>query len=395
MELTERDKALHQLRVDGYPIYFTTSNGRDFSRLRGERIKECQLLSLRDALIEFAKVTPKPPGLEYETLETGELIPVSLMVKNPQPLPWDDFAVISIDFTASTKIRLWTALYAAQRISHDAAWAAIEPIIRRYGFDIRHLRGMEGESYALEGASAKEWEIDAEVDAASLKLGTLFDIHLELGHSIFYSGTSVASARQAFELVKLGRVTQLLGLHECEWLEVKQSAYDLKNNGQLWKLELSQDVASFANGTQGCLIIIGIGTRNIDGSDVLSKVQPVPPLGSRVRRYHDVLHSHVYPPIDSLDIVDLEEANGRLICIYFPSQPDHLKPFIVSGGRASKQHQGGMFSIVQRRVEDTKVLNARDLHAQIVAGRTLLRSGVTLPQSSDRQGTPSRPSELK
>jgi hypothetical protein len=374
---SQEDNSLHTFTVGDSTVVATSPNGRDFSRVHGEHLEKCNLYTFGAALIQYAEsILDKPKGMQYDFLDSGERVSASLYLDNPHALAWDEFGFISINFTATPKAEVLMALRAAGIANRQAIADAIDATIRRYSMTLIHIIDMDHDGFSYSSAEegySRQWEIAAYINTKDFDLATLFSIHLELAYSVFYSGATLSTARQAFELVKIGQIAALLGMRECEWLDAKQAAYDLKTGGDLWKLELSQDVASFANAEQGGLVIIGVGTRNIDGSDVLIRIQPVPVTNNRIRRYHDIIHARVYPPIDGLVIERVAFGKGELICLYVPPQRDFLKPFIVDGGRVGKKHHGGMFSIVRRRGEDTMALNARELHAQIVAGRAFLR----------------------
>ena len=69
-------------------------------------------------------------------------------------------------------------------------------------------------------------------------------------------------------------------------------------------------------------------------------------------------------------------GGSRLIDV--PPQPEELKPFLVHGAIVDGRVEGTFISIVRRRGEASIPMTAPMIHAQIAAGRALLR-GDTRP----------------
>ena len=66
----------------------------------------------------------------------------------------------------------------------------------------------------------------------------------------------IGGARAA---LRAGAPTDLLGLAECGWLDVKAGVYRLDDPAKA--LELAKDVAAFANTGTGGMILVGYTTR--------------------------------------------------------------------------------------------------------------------------------------
>ncbi|WP_157420468.1 AlbA family DNA-binding domain-containing protein [Actinomadura kijaniata] len=370
------DRALLSIKFGECDFFVSNTGSRFFSNIHGEGIESFNIFDIGKSLIAFSDSNEKSSGSYiYDELPTGEAVLATLLVENPTPLPWDSYGFSSLDFTSTEVTGLGMALASAGFTSKDVVLDAIASTIGRYNARNVEVLGIDGETYTKVGKGAREWELSMQIDATEFDVSKIWRLHLELGYSVFYLDKNPSSPRQVFELAKTGGIDQLIGMKECGWLDAKQSAYDLKGNGDIWKFELSQDVASFANAEQGGIIIVGIVTKNINGSDVLFAVRPIPSKSGRLRQYYDIISSRIYPPIDDLRIEGIPLGGGEIICIYIPPQLDSLKPFIVEGGRVGRKYHGGVFSIPRRRGEDSMAMSARDLHSQIAIGRAFLRTG--------------------
>ncbi len=60
-----------------------------------------------------------------------------------------------------------------------------------------------------------------------------------------------------------GDFSALLGLPECQWMDVKDGIYPL--DSPKGKEELAKDVAAFANGLTGGLLVVGFSTSPVSG----------------------------------------------------------------------------------------------------------------------------------
>ena len=69
------------------------------------------------------------------------------------------------------------------------------------------------------------------------------------------------------------RQEDLLGLIECDWLDVKSGIYVLDDPAGAE--ELAKDVAAFANAKTGGLLLVGFATRKEHDAEVIDRVRPV------------------------------------------------------------------------------------------------------------------------
>ncbi|WP_329060424.1 AlbA family DNA-binding domain-containing protein [Amycolatopsis sp. NBC_01480] len=177
-----------------------------------------------------------------------------------------------------------------------------------------------------------------------------------------------------WNLICAGHAQVLYGQPESEWLEVKVHDWDLSTEGG--KIELSQDIARFANGDNEGILIVGLGTKYIDGVEWVIR-GPIQQFTQRdATRHHKVLDQRIYPPIDGLRVNAVDSGNGgTLLAFKIPKQAAELKPFLVHGVIVESKTEGAFFSVVRRRGEHSIPVTAQALHAQIAAGRAFLRLG--------------------
>lgn len=175
----------------------------------------------------------------------------------------------------------------------------------------------------------------------------------------------------ALDLLIAGRPDLLIGLKENEWLEAKTAHYDLTSLSG--KVAIALAVARFANAEDGGLVVVGLRTREFQGSEVIDAVRPVPCDGRLLRRYKQAIEQHLFPPPDGLEICSNSYGAGHLISINVPPQPEELKPFLVNGAIVDGKSEGAFISIVRRRGDTSIPTTAAAIHSTLAAGRALLR----------------------
>lgn len=185
------------------------------------------------------------------------------------------------------------------------------------------------------------------------------------------------------DVLRAGRADVLVGQYESWWLEAKGSAYNL--NDPKSSIEFAQDVARFANAEHGGLLVLGLKTKRDKIGD---RITTVSPLGSRppVARYMKIVDRLVFPPIEGLqaEAVPASSAGGDyLLVIHVPTQPEELKPFLVTGAILGDKIEGAFISIVRRRDEHSIPISAPAIHTTLSTGRALLRRG-ELPDRGER-----------
>jgi hypothetical protein len=178
----------------------------------------------------------------------------------------------------------------------------------------------------------------------------------------------------ALQVLRANHPDALLGQPESVYLDVKQSHYDLTTaHGEI---ELTQDVARFANGEHGGLVVIGMRGKKVPGGEVISKLVPVPVSGRDVRRYRLVIERRLFPLVDGLEVFAVDApGGGNLLVVHIPPQAEELKPFLVHGAVIEGNVERAFISIVRRRDEYSVPITAPAIHEMLAAGRALLRRG--------------------
>jgi hypothetical protein len=190
---------------------------------------------------------------------------------------------------------------------------------------------------------------------------------------VFLPSAELSSPYMILRAIQFGRLDMLLGTPESEILDAKSFAYDLKQGDEAaWKIELSQDVAQFAN-AHGGLLLIGYHTKRQNGLDLIDRLTPVQPKPTRLQSYADILKAHIHPPISGLQLGSVPIAGNEIIYLYVPPQPEESKPFLVTGAFLDGCHIPSGISIVRRQGDGCVHVSAQEIHAAIVAGRAFIR----------------------
>ncbi|MCJ0699858.1 ATP-binding protein [Frigoribacterium faeni] len=181
------------------------------------------------------------------------------------------------------------------------------------------------------------------------------------------------------DLIRAGRADLLIGLRESSWLDMKIQEY--APNDTLGPFKMAVEVSAFCNAEDGGIIVIGGATdggANTNGGEIITAVDGLHQVRKTPRAYLASLRELIFPPPVRLRIEVVELPTGKpLLLVDIPTQPDDQKPFLVRravGLRDDKMDSRG-FTIAQRLGEDTVYVDAASLHAQIAAGRLLLKRG--------------------
>jgi hypothetical protein len=220
----------------------------------------------------------------------------------------------------------------------------------------------------------------------------------QVASDIYHFSQQVAdrefSAASVLGIIRGGRVDLLLGQYESHWLECKSVDYDLEKAAD--KIELSQDVARFANSETGGVLLVGVGTKRDALGDRLNAIHPLqsPP---RAARYHKVLDRLIFPPIEGLRVEAVParpDGQPSLLAIQIPPQPEELKPFLVTGAIVRGKVEGAFISIVRRREEHSIPITAAAIHSLLSVGQAFLRRG-EIPASEISEASPPSRAQAK
>jgi schlafen family protein len=204
----------------------------------------------------------------------------------------------------------------------------------------------------------------------------LFNAGSEMMLLLEAASSSELTRESVAGLVRGSHLSALVGQPEGHWLDVKTQHYDL--SGPAGRISLAQSVSRFANAEDGGVVVVGMSAKRVAGGEEIRGVTPLPLDRGMVRRYHQALDERVFPPVYGLTVEHVTVDGGMVILIDVPPQPEELKPFLVHGAIVDGRVEGTFISIVRRRGEASIPMTAPMIHAQLAAGRALLR-GATRP----------------
>ncbi|CAL9474927.1 hypothetical protein [Streptomyces sp. enrichment culture] len=170
---------------------------------------------------------------------------------------------------------------------------------------------------------------------------------------------------------------RLLGLRECLWLDAKREPYELKNPVHVE--ELAKDVAGFANTAIGGLIVLGIGTREEHGSEVLDQLVPFQRSIVHSKQYRDLIRERITPSPRGVSVEWSDCGNGTGVAfIDIPRQPAANFPYVVAApvGKPGKVNATTV-AVPIREADHTTWLPRTEIHRLLHAGWTAAGSPST------------------
>ncbi|MFD5762928.1 RNA-binding domain-containing protein [Streptomyces sp. NPDC127044] len=111
--------------------------------------------------------------------------------------------------------------------------------------------------------------------------------------------------------------TALLGLREGQWLDAKKAPYEPRNPTSVE--ELVKDVAAFANGGGG-LLVLGITTRWADGEEVLEAIAPFDRSAVDLDQLRKLIRQRVTPAPRGITVDWSDDGQHRVAFIDIPQQ---------------------------------------------------------------------------
>ncbi|MFD0369716.1 RNA-binding domain-containing protein [Streptomyces sp. NPDC127114] len=112
----------------------------------------------------------------------------------------------------------------------------------------------------------------------------------------------------------------LLGIRETQWLDAKAAPYQLADPKAVE--ELSKDVAAFANGGGG-VIVVGISTRLEHDEEVLDRVVGLDPAAVNVDQIRKLIRQRISPAPRGVRVGWSGAGGERVLFIDVPAQTDH------------------------------------------------------------------------
>jgi hypothetical protein len=218
------------------------------------------------------------------------------------------------------------------------------------------------------------WNVRFHPPMTRSTVSSALDLASAMKHLLIIADKGGLDATTSWDLACAGQATALYGQPESNWLEVKVQGWNLST--EAGKIELAQDVARFANGDTAGLLLVGLGTKRPKGVEIVVRGPGLRFTAKDAARHHQILDRRIFPPVDGLRIRPVDDGHGGdLLAFYIPIQSSELKPFLVHGVIVGGKVEGAFFSVVRRRGEHSIPVTAEALHAQIAAGRALLRLG--------------------
>lgn len=173
----------------------------------------------------------------------------------------------------------------------------------------------------------------------------------------------------------------LIGLREDGWLEAKGGTpYDL--DAPEGRYELAKDVAAFANGTGG-IVIVGLRTtRNANTqTDEITAYDLCAQATFNATQYASLIAEYIHPAIEGLAVywvpVNPEGTNGLGIIEVPPQNPDRQYFLIanaVDGGSRIRQF---VFGVVRRNESSNDPFTIAQLYGYIRKGKGSLAQRLT------------------
>jgi hypothetical protein len=154
------------------------------------------------------------------------------------------------------------------------------------------------------------------------------------------------------------------------------------------QFDFAKDVAAFANNSSGGLIVCGLRTTKVRGSDVVREACPIELAQVRPRDWVKLIRRLVVPSPEGLR-VDIRQAGGGrgYVLVDIPQQPEALKPFLIRVGRRAANRIVETDVTVPIRIgEHTEFSDVAALHGMLAAGRVALLHSASLLGTAAESG---------
>lgn len=267
---------------------------------------------------------------------------------------------------ATLVVEIWNDAYEDDEEIPDFE-GLLRPIAQRHGLSLTSAKS--NPDYG--GPAPHLWDLSFDFSQRGRSLRALFEAGEEVVTLLDAASSGRFSRTTLGDLIRSGHPELLVGLAEGHWPEAKRQHYDLQTLSG--KVRLAEAAARFCNSEDGGLVVIGAETKDRGSGDVIVRITPMASDARVRRRYQQALHNHLYPPPDGLSLDVVRYADGDLMVIDIPPQPEELKPFLVHGSVVDGRGEGAFISIVRRRGDISIPTTAAMIHSTLAAGRALLR----------------------
>lgn len=197
---------------------------------------------------------------------------------------------------------------------------------------------------------------------------------------------AVNSQAELVNALERGQFDRVVNTEEATWVDFKEAPYQLQNRHQRW--ELAKDVASFANG-QGGAIVVGYRTRRPENAlvDVAHEHRPVPKRLVDWDAYRQTIASWVYPHLDGVSPFWFPAdpaANSGVFVLVIPPQSDHSRHFVVREMDRPDGSFPGALGIPIRQGDAVTWLRPEAVHDLVREALAVRRGGLALDRVIDR-----------
>ena len=375
MSAEPRDAPSLVLKNESLEISISESSNSEY-RVARDDVNSFPIGAIHAALIAASEhVYGKLQGLSCMNLEElssnyYSSIQMTLMVNPTSELDEDwPYGSLTFDLIDEDRTCLCICLYQNRLRDLDLGRRIVEEALSRRGFDLVSCTLIDTDG----PDTFPYWSIVMIPSLESL-VGNAFELR-DLLEFLFANPTDGRNSKivldwhQARRALTAGFPSYLLGQEESSWLEVKSRAYE---PGPAGEIELSQDVARFANGDGPGLLVIGFREVNKGSAKIIGAMTPVSVRAGISAIYHKIIDRRVYPLVRGLEIDEVSVTGGTIIVIVIPDQKEQDKPFLVLGAMIEGICEGAFISIVRRRGEHSIPITPAAIHAALSAGRAVI-----------------------
>ncbi len=356
--------------ADEYDFYEEQSKAASATPLRP--LIEIIKARAGDTLGRMHKKTPADNSTTNSTL-------ASILFRDDVTYLWDETNFTYVDIRKGERHVVIFYLITVRATDRETVRRACEPILQRYGLSVTEIEpAAEGLASSFDEEGDRSWKITSLGELSSFTVGDINLMRRSLSYSAFFPDRTSIHPELVIHMLKTGSAVKLIETPETQWLEAKACAYEDRPAPQ-WKIELAQDVASFANAESGGILIIGMQTKtDPNRKDIIRRVTPVPINKTRLQTYAQVIKEYVYPPIDNIQFDSVRVGKGEIVYIYIPTQQEGRKPYIVQGDIINGKLVPYVFSVPRRQGDGKIWLRGQEFYNMLAVGRAVLRTGEIL-----------------
>lgn len=340
--------------------------------LKPSEVHELKVSALREAFASYASLYDDVEEVAAVVYDGGDegFFDLDAPYHQVEFVLHDDHVALRMDFYAE-----WPDRDDFEKI-RAKLWSTAEALASSRGAAIVSL---SNDDQVWQNSNTVDFAIFTMIVTVPMEMAELEDA-FNLGHdvaSLIDALVAQTPTRDTMaDLIRGGNAHLLVGQPEGNWLDVKGQEWDLSSRHD--KHRLAVEVAAFCNAEEGGIIVFGARTSTPvrGGGEIITTVSGLDKVRNPPRTYMQILNDKVFPLPFGLRVEEFLLPGGSpILMVDIPRQPEEFKPFLVRGGLSTDENkiESAAFTVVQRRGEDTVHLDAAMLHAQLAAGRALLR----------------------